>query len=178
MKRREFVAGLGATAIGTFAARAQQAMPVIGFLSARSPVESAGLQAAFRRGLAENGTVENQSVAIEYRWALGEYDGLPAMAGGTCSSSGSPSRDGRRRSCCQGGDCGHEDHSDRQHPERTTGGIGDASCGTHGVLFSGLQDSRAARVDASSNASRQRRRGDRIALPFTASVGAPRYVRK
>jgi putative ABC transport system substrate-binding protein len=80
MKRREFVAGLGATAIGTFAARAQSALPVIGFLSARSPVESAGLVAAFRRGLAENGTVEGQSVAIEYRWALGAYDRLPAMA--------------------------------------------------------------------------------------------------
>ncbi len=80
MRRREFVAGLGATAIGTFAARAQQAMPVIGFLSARSPVESAGLLAAFRRGLTENGTVENQNVMIEYRWALGAYDRLPAMA--------------------------------------------------------------------------------------------------
>ena len=80
MRRREFVAGLGMAAIGNVAARAQQAMPVIGLLSARSPVESAGLLAAFRRGLAENGTVEGQSVAIEYRWALGEYDRLPAMA--------------------------------------------------------------------------------------------------
>ena len=80
MKRRDFVAALGATAIGAFAARAQPAPPVIGFLSARSPVESAGLVAAFRRGLAENGIVEGQSVAIEYRWALGEYDRLPAMA--------------------------------------------------------------------------------------------------
>ena len=80
MRRREFVAGLGITAIGSFAARAQQTMPVIGLLSARSPVESAGLLAAFRRGLAENGTVEGQSVAIDYRWALGEYDRLPAMA--------------------------------------------------------------------------------------------------
>jgi putative ABC transport system substrate-binding protein len=71
---------LGVAAVGTFSARAQQAIPVIGFLSARSPVESAGLLAAFRRGLAENGTIEDQSVAIEYRWALGEYDHLPAMA--------------------------------------------------------------------------------------------------
>lgn len=80
MKRRDFVAALGATAIGTFAARAQPALPVIGFLSARSPVESAGLLAAFRRGLAENRTVEGVSVAIDYRWALGEYNRLPAMA--------------------------------------------------------------------------------------------------
>ena len=80
MKRRDFVAAMGATAIGAFAARAQQAPPVIGMLSARSPVESAGLLAAFRRGLAENGIVEGQSAAIDYRWALGEYDRLPAMA--------------------------------------------------------------------------------------------------
>jgi len=80
MKRRDFVAALGATAVSTFAARAQPEPPVIGFLSARSPVESAGLVAAFRRGLAENGTVEGVNVAIDYRWALGEYDRLPAMA--------------------------------------------------------------------------------------------------
>jgi putative ABC transport system substrate-binding protein len=80
MKRRDFVAALGATAFGAFAARAQPAPPVIGFLSARSPVESAGLVAAFQRGLAENGTVEGLSVAIDYRWALGDYDRLPAMA--------------------------------------------------------------------------------------------------
>lgn len=85
MRRREFIAGLGGAAasqlISPLAAQAQQqAMPVIGFLSARSPVESAGLLAAFRSGLAQNGTVENQSVAIEYRWALGEYGRLPAMA--------------------------------------------------------------------------------------------------
>jgi putative tryptophan/tyrosine transport system substrate-binding protein len=80
MKRRDFVAALGATAIGTFAARAQPAPPVIGFLSARSPVESAGLVAAFRRGMAESGTVEGVNVAIDYRWALGDYGRLPAMA--------------------------------------------------------------------------------------------------
>lgn len=80
MKRRDFVAALGAAAIGTFAARAQPAPLVLGFLSARSPVESAGLVAAFRRGLAENGTVEGLNVAIDYRWALGEYGRLPAMA--------------------------------------------------------------------------------------------------
>ncbi|MFO1110575.1 MAG: ABC transporter substrate-binding protein [Bradyrhizobium sp.] len=79
MRRRDFVVGAGATAIGAFAARAQT-MPSIGFLSARSPVESAGLLAAFRRGLVENGTVENQNVTIDYRWALGDYERLPAMA--------------------------------------------------------------------------------------------------
>jgi ABC-type uncharacterized transport system substrate-binding protein len=61
-------------------ASAQQTMPVLGYLSARSPDESAALLAAFRRGLADNGIVEGQNVAIESRWALGAYDRLPAMA--------------------------------------------------------------------------------------------------
>src|SRR5262249_17438315 len=63
------------------AARAQQpAMPVIGFMSTRSPEDSAYLLAAFRRGLAESGFVEGQNVAIEFRWARGRYDLLSAMA--------------------------------------------------------------------------------------------------
>jgi putative ABC transport system substrate-binding protein len=63
------------------AARAQPpAIPVIGFLSARSPEDIPHLLAAFLRGLAENGYVEGQNVTIEYRWALGQYDRLQAMA--------------------------------------------------------------------------------------------------
>jgi putative ABC transport system substrate-binding protein len=53
---------------------------VIGYLNTRSPDESAHLLAAFRRGLAENGFVEGQNVRVEYRWAIGEYDRLPAQA--------------------------------------------------------------------------------------------------
>src|SRR5207247_9539883 len=55
-------------------------MPVIGYLSGRSPEDTTHLVAAFRRGLVENGYVEGQNVAIEYRWALGQVDRLPALA--------------------------------------------------------------------------------------------------
>jgi putative ABC transport system substrate-binding protein len=81
IRRREFITLLGGAAVTwPIAALAQQAgVPVIGYLSARSASGSGGTLADFKSGLAESGYIEGQNVAIEYRWAEGRYDTVPAL---------------------------------------------------------------------------------------------------
>jgi ABC-type uncharacterized transport system substrate-binding protein len=80
MRRRQFIVLIGAAAVWPRLAPAQQpTVPVIGFMSGRSPDDSKHLLAAFRQGLGETGFVEGKNVTIEYRWALGQHDRLPAL---------------------------------------------------------------------------------------------------
>jgi ABC-type uncharacterized transport system substrate-binding protein len=82
MRRRELIAGIGASLAVPIAARAQRPipMPIIGFISGSSPKEAARQVEAFQQGLGKAGYAEGNNVAIEYRWAEGRYDWLPALA--------------------------------------------------------------------------------------------------
>ena len=80
MRRRAVISLLAGAAAWPLAARAQQAMPVIGFIGSSSPEVSVKRLAAFRKGLRETGFVEGQNVAIEYRWAEGKEERMPQLA--------------------------------------------------------------------------------------------------
>jgi putative ABC transport system substrate-binding protein len=101
MRRREFISLLGNAAVaGPLAARAQQPMPVIGFLHSVSFDNLPHLVQSFHQGLKQAGFVEGRNVSIEYRWAEGHYDRLPALAADLAR--------------CQGGDCDDSDRLSRR----------------------------------------------------------------
>jgi putative tryptophan/tyrosine transport system substrate-binding protein len=79
MRRREFIAGLGAAAWPLAASAQEAVMPVVGLVDGTSADAAVGRIAAFRKGLDEAGYVEGKNVTVEYRWLEGQYDGLPAL---------------------------------------------------------------------------------------------------
>jgi putative tryptophan/tyrosine transport system substrate-binding protein len=80
VNRRELILLLGSAVAWPAKANSREPLPAVGFLSSRSPEESQHLVAAFLKGLGNKGFVEGKNVVIEYRWAQGRYDQLPALA--------------------------------------------------------------------------------------------------
>jgi putative ABC transport system substrate-binding protein len=80
MRRRDFIGLIGGTATGWSLAAHAQDLPVIGFMSSRSPEDSQTVLAAFRKGISEGGLVEGKNVVMEFRWARGDFGRLPGFA--------------------------------------------------------------------------------------------------
>jgi putative tryptophan/tyrosine transport system substrate-binding protein len=124
VNRREFITLLGGAAALPVMARAQQAaMPVVGFLGAPSAAPYARYVAAVHQGLKEVGYIEHQNLVMEYRWADGQYDRLPALAADLVSRrvavivpiGGAPCGAG-----CEGGDIKHPHRlQSRRRPDPT-----------------------------------------------------------
>src|SRR6516164_455749 len=114
MRRREFIGLFGGSAMAwPLAARAQQkTLPVIGFMSSRSPEDSQSVLAGFRKGLSEGGIVEGKDAIIDFRWARGDFGRLPALATVTCKGSGGGDRGGWWRAAGLGGKGRDLNHTD------------------------------------------------------------------
>ena len=114
MRRRQFIVLLGGAAVWPALAQAQQpTVPTIGFMSGRSPDESKHLVAAFHQGLGEAGFVEGKNIAVEYRWALGQYDRLAGVGSRPCEARCRGACGGRRRSFGSGSEASDLDNPDR-----------------------------------------------------------------
>jgi hypothetical protein len=90
MRRRDFIRIFGLAAALPLAARAQQAVPVIGFIGGETPEQYADRLGAFHQGLREIGFVEGQNVPVEYRWAQSQYGRLPELAAGPSGTATGP----------------------------------------------------------------------------------------
>jgi hypothetical protein len=112
LRRRDFMRS-GMAACGP---RAAPAMPVIGYLNRGTSVGCAPFAVAFRRGLNDVSCIEGQNVVIEYRWAQGQYDRLPALAASTPRSAG-----------CQGGDLSYSDRIYSRNRSSRVGLVGSLS---------------------------------------------------
>jgi hypothetical protein len=123
--RREFIRLVGGAAAWPLGARAQQRTPVVGILAAPSPEPLRDQITAFRHGLNESGFIEGRDVTVQYYWAEGHYDRLPAMAGELIAHEAAVHccAGTSRSSCGQGG---NRDHSHRVRyrcgPSRTRTG--------------------------------------------------------